>query len=250
MKKPLLIFDLDDTLYDIQYSYALLIDDICREFCESISFDIPYYLIQTIFRKNNSKSVKHFGFGKNSFMKALEITLKDINRIYGLLLTDNHIFHLLASFSKRYDKLIDTIKFYDFTEEFEQLIKFYNVKIATTGDYYYQLEKFKRTGLDRFTEIEFNVIKKDMNGWLKVLPNYNISNKIIMVGDNIHCDYLPIEPLIDKFYYIKHEIPFKEIDDNTIAVDILNDKIIVYPSNFFKNDKEELGIYKVIHELI
>jgi len=227
-----IIFDLDNTLYNYDYTHNISINkcfnylnnkyniefDLLKNVYNIVSNQLKYELNNTASSHNKSiyfkKIVEHFNLKYNN--------VKVLSELY-------------------WNTFYENISCYDYLKDFIVWNKEINIKIGILTDYEteYQLIKLEKLGLIEYidniiTSEEIGVEKPSNYGYLKLLNDMKLNiNDVIMIGDNYNKDILGANNLYIKSYYFN----INNIDVNQYYKDLLYK---------FKNIYKELIQFKNI----
>lgn len=214
-----IIFDLDNTIYDYDYSHNISLKNVFNFINKKTNIDISF-LYQTY--ANISSTIKYELKNTASshnktiyFKKILEILnielllLNQINQIY-------------------WSSFFENIKCFDYFEEFLKWNKSIGVKISILSDYQteYQIRKLEKLNIINNIDIiitseEIGIEKPSNYGFLTVLNRMKLNNdEVIMIGDNYEKDILGSNNLNIKNFQFKKNTNFYE--------NLLNDFTKIY----------------------
>lgn len=219
--KELVIFDLDRTLLNLDYTENYCLSILHREHLES---HIQFNDFLTIYSKHNE-----LWWRKRSRNEA-DIEAIKVNRFRDTF-AEIKISHLHAeSFSQSYSSLArGAWKLYDGATELLQTLQKFNIKTAiiTNGFSEIQRQKLKFVGIESYFSYlaisdEIQLAKPDPQIFLHVLEHLNISKEsAVYIGDDYHDDLIAaIDFGVDFIWFNEKKLP---VYPNVITVNHFKD---------------------------
>jgi putative hydrolase of the HAD superfamily len=91
-------------------------------------------------------------------------------------------------------------------ETIHELSPQYRLILITKGDLFDQEAKLARSGLGIYFDVVEIVVKKDVETYEKLFAKHQIeTNEVVMVGNSLRSDILPVVELGGKAVYIPYE---------------------------------------------
>ena len=225
-----IIFDLDDTLYDYEYTHNISIQkcfiylneitsiniDIINKYYKYISDSTKFDLINTASSHNKSIYIK--------------LLLEKLNLCYPYINVLNQLY---------WNTFLENIIVYPYVIDFINWNKKLGIKIAILSDYETEFQILKLEKLKIINSIDYiltseeiGVEKPSSYGYLKILYTLNLKkDEVIMIGDNYNKDIVGANHLNIKSYH------FDKIDFKTFYYNLLQK---------FNNIYEELTKFRNI----
>ena len=198
MQNRLVFFDADDTLWENERFFRKAED----RFVELLSGFAPDDEIRCSLAEAQEENIPVFGYGSKTYLIgmadcAVKICGEKFNStIYKGI---NGIIRSLAA--HRLD-IIDGVE-----ETLETLGRDYRLVIATKGDLKEQTDKFRKSGLTRFFHhIEVLENKDEENYSAMAARNCISPEELIMIGNSVKSDIVPVINLGGTAIHIPHEI--------------------------------------------
>jgi len=193
----MIAFDADDTLWHTERLYVQAQNQFTRLLS---NYHKPEWVNDHLFR-TETQNIEHFGYGIKAFAlsmieSAVELTEgrisgNDIQKLVKLAR------EMLGAEVVLLDHVAETIP---------QLAAQYQLMVITKGDLLDQENKITRSGLQRHFQYVEVVSRKTAESYRKVFKRYSLSpHRIIMVGNSIPSDILPILELGGSAVFIPYE---------------------------------------------
>jgi putative hydrolase of the HAD superfamily len=196
-KFEILAFDADDTLWHTERFYV----DAQNKFTRLLSqYHKPEWVHERLYQ-TEIRNIAHFGYGIKAFALSMIETAVELTegRIAG---TDiQALVDLAREMLSAEVQLLDHV-----AETIPELARKYQLMVITKGDLLDQETKIIRSGLSQnFRQIEV-VSHKTAESYSKVFTRHGISaSALLMVGNSLRSDILPILELGGHAIYIPYE---------------------------------------------
>lgn len=197
-EKPFLFIDADDTLWENERFFR----DAEARFAELLAPHSPLEEVQSMLWEKQEENISLFGYGSKTYM--IGMTDAAIEICGGTLPRDTYL---------AIKKIITDLAFHELElfpgvrETLETLSERYRLVLATKGDAVEQMAKVEASGLaPLFSAIE--VMKnKEEDDYLTLCAKFGIRpSEMIMVGNSVRSDILPVIGIGGRAIYIPHEI--------------------------------------------
>jgi putative hydrolase of the HAD superfamily len=190
-------FDADDTLW---HNERIFLDAKQKLFSLLSNYHDADWINQRL-DDTESHNIKHFGYGVKAFTLSMietaceltegRITGNEIAEIIGFART------MLATPIDLLDGVKDTI---------HELSHKYRLILITKGDLFDQETKLARSGLGDYFEVVEVVANKDKSTYEKLFLRHKIDvNEVVMVGNSLRSDILPVLECGGKAVHIPYE---------------------------------------------
>ncbi len=196
-KFEILAFDADDTLWHNERLYV----DAQNRFAQLLSqYHKPEWVGERLYQ-TEVRNLQHFGYGIKAFALSMIETAVELTegRILGRdiqVLVDIAREMLSAEV-----QLLDHVK-----ETIPQLAADHRLMVITKGDLFDQETKIAHSGLSQYFQHIEVVSHKTPASYTQVFKRYSIPpEKILMVGNSLRSDILPILELGGRAVYIPYE---------------------------------------------
>lgn len=194
----MLAFDADDTLWHTERLYV----DAQARFTQLLSRYHRAEWVQTRLDETEARNIAHFGYGIKAFALSMIETAVELTegRIAG------HDIQTLIDWAKEMlnadIELLDTV-----AQTIPQLAQQYPLMVITKGDLLDQETKIRRSGLGQYFQRIEIVSHKNRASYERVLRQQHLApQRLLMVGNSLKSDILPILELGGHAVYVPYEI--------------------------------------------
>lgn len=179
-----IFFDADDTLWENETFFRKAED----RFIELLAdYTEPQGVQQMLWQKQED-NIPLFGYGSKTYM--IGMTDAALELCGGHL--PEHIYYGVK-------KIITDLAFHEFhlidgvRETLEALHGKYNLVVATKGDVTEQMNKYRRSGLDRYFHHCEVLENKDERNYLELAAKHDLEpEQLLMVGNSVKSDIAPV----------------------------------------------------------
>ncbi len=210
----MIAFDADDTLWENEIYYRRAKE----QFIDLLTpYDNDRERVGSRQDEIEVSNVKIYGYGIKSFiLSMLEVAL-DVSQ--GSIKADE--LEVILSIGRQ---MLDTRVqlFPDCVDVLQELAHDWRLMLITKGDVFEQSLKIERTGLKDFFHYIEIVGTKTNSTYRTIFERYRLDpRRIIMIGNSLRSDILPILELGGRAVYIPYEFtwPHEHIDDQVIPGD-------------------------------
>lgn len=203
-------FDADDTLWHNEPLFA----ETTARFRDMLSHYHPPGWIDDRLYQTEMRNLKHYGYGIKSFTLSMIETAIELTegRIKGTEIRE------ILSFAKK--MLQAPVDLLDGVEQTIPLLaRRYRLMVITKGDIFDQESKIARSGLgDYFSSVEIVSVKDRSTYEAVAKRNGTRPGKVLMVGDSIRSDVIPILEAGGYAIHVPYERPWRhELVDEDVA---------------------------------
>ena len=203
-------FDADDTLWHNEDLYAVTQQrfyDLLTPFAEKASLE--QRLLDT-----ERKNLRLYGYGVKSFTLSMIQTALEISEGRVSTSTIQTILHAGQAMLTHPIELLPKVR-----ETLEELGKVHNLLVITKGDLFHQESRVAMSGLgELFSAVEV-VSEKDEATYQKLFERYHLNpDNLIMVGNSVKSDILPILALGARAIYIPYAITWEHEQGDLTSV--------------------------------
>ena len=194
----LIAFDADDTLWHNERLYVETQAAFARLLAQ---YQSPEWIHQHLYR-TETRNLQHFGYGAKAFALSMIETAVEITegRIAGRDI--QAIIDLVRGMLSAEVALLDHV-----AQTIPLLAERYPLLVITKGDLLDQERKVARSGLAQYFRHVEVVSHKDRATYARLLERHAIpASRVLMVGNSLRSDILPILELGGQAAYIPYEL--------------------------------------------
>lgn len=217
-----IFIDADDTLWENEQYFREAEAEFTKEFAPASTVDE----IQKILWAKQEEYIPWFGYGSKTYFMGMVSAAVEIK---GSLVDQDiaKIKDIIVRLSHHKVEVIDGVEL-----TLAALSERFNLVLATKGETLEQINKVNASGLRRyFVGVEV-MVEKDEAGYTELGARYGVAPKdLVMVGNSVRSDILPVIKLGGRAYHIPHEIVWTHelaelpISERLICVDRFADLI-------------------------
>lgn len=200
MKKDIVFFDADDTLWENEEYFRGAEKDFAALLHKNA--DLP--TIQQILWARQEGNIPIFGYGSKTYMLGMLDTALDV--CGGNLSAEIYqgIKKIITNLAYHRFNLIDGVE-----KALGQVKEMgYELAVATKGDLTEQLLKYRQSGLSRFFHHIEVLENKDTKNYLELCAKFDIAPEdLIMIGNSVKSDIAPVIEIGGRAIYI----PYKSV---------------------------------------
>ncbi len=206
MKKNIVFFDADDTLWENEEYFR----NAEKDFADLLHQEADFATIQQTLWARQEGNIPIFGYGSKTYMLGMLDTALDV--CGGKLSAE--IYHgikkIITDLAYHRFDLIDGVE--TTLEKVKEMG--YTLAVATKGDLTEQLLKYRRSGLSKFFHHIEVLENKDKENFLELCRKFDIAPEdLIMVGNSIKSDIAPVIEAGGRAIYV----PYKTVWVHEIA---------------------------------
>lgn len=192
-----LFIDADDTLWENEQYFR----DAEAEFARTFAPDMTVEDVQGILWEKQEEYIPWFGYGSKTYFMGMTAAVTEMKgSVDAAALTK--IKEIIIRLANHEVKPLEGVE-----ETLSELSRHYSLVLATKGETLEQKSKIKASGLAKyFVGIEVMVDKTE-NDYIELGARYGVApEQLVMVGNSVRSDILPVISLGGTAYHIPHEI--------------------------------------------
>lgn len=209
------IFDADNTLWDIEHLYDDARDELCKVLAEE---GVDKLEVESYQKQRDVELYKTYGYSSCRFARSFEDT---VLHFLGNRETNNLIVHCRKIALEVFES---EPKHNESVEEiFETLSQKYKLGLITAGETWVQEKRLRKFHLRHMIKAVEVVEKKTESVFMDFMSKYSINNRnSFMVGDSLKSDILPaLSCGLNAIWYLNHnwkdnENNANEFDDESV----------------------------------
>lgn len=217
-----IFIDADDTLWENEQYFR----DAETEFAQAIAPGMPADEIQQILWQKQEEFIPWFGYGSKTYFMGMTAAATELLGSVDAS-TLGKIKDIIVHLSHHKVEVFEGVE-----PTLAELSAQFSLVLATKGETLEQISKIKASGLAKyFSGIEV-MVEKDEEGYIELGARYGVApEELVMVGNSVRSDVLPVIKLEGTAYYIPHEIAWTHelaelpISERLICIDRFADLV-------------------------